>query len=87
MQFISNESRKAMLPLLKPIFERQKILQAAASTPMEGVTFCYYQCHDATCIYELTAHGSCNDLRIRPYFVNVIKATKQEMRIMYVHLF
>ena len=63
MQSITNESRKMSLPLLTPVFERQKLLQAATSTTMEGVTFCYYQCHDTTFIYELTGHGNWNRLK------------------------
>ena len=35
---------------------------------MEGVTFCYYQCHDATCIYELTGHGNWNQLK-KPFLL------------------
>ena len=53
MQSITDESRKALLTLLTPIFERHKLLQATASTTMDDVTFCYYQCHDAKCMYEL----------------------------------
>ena len=35
---------------------------------MEGVTFCYYQCHDAKCIYVLTGHGNWNRLK-KPFLL------------------
>ena len=63
MQFVTNESRKALLSLLTPVFQSQKLLQSAASTTMEGVTFCYYQCHGVKCIYVLTGHGNWNQLK------------------------
>ena len=56
IQSITNKSRQALLPLLTPVFESQKILRSAASTTMEGVTFCYYLYHDVKCIYVLTSH-------------------------------
>ena len=35
---------------------------------MEGVTFCYYQCHDAKCIYILRGHGNWNRLK-KPFLL------------------
>mmetsp|Transcript_47895 Transcript_47895/g.55257 ORF Transcript_47895/g.55257 Transcript_47895/m.55257 type:complete len:104 (+) Transcript_47895:1865-2176(+) len=35
---------------------------------MEGVTFCYYQCHDVKCINELTGHGNWNQLN-KPFLL------------------
>ena len=68
MQSITDKSRETLLPLLIPIFESQKKLRAAASTTMEGVTFYYYQCHDAKCIYVLTGHANWNRLN-KPYLL------------------
>ena len=48
---------------MTPIVQIQKLLRAAASTTMEGVTFCYYQCHDVKCFYVLTGYGNWNQLK------------------------
>ena len=68
MQSITGKSSKTLLPLLTPIFESQKKLRAAVSSTMEGVTFCYYQCHDAKCIYVLINHRNWNRLK-KPFLL------------------